>query len=192
MTSEHPLTYHEADGRSLPDQVRRYDELSHRDSMATARAALQARGEWTADRERLIGPAKYPPLELAERLELIALGEHIALYYRHPSQIDRAVRAGATWDLIAAATGTTAGAARAAYREWAEGQHAYAGMNDAEYAAALEQAGEPDAAVLPATAADDSRRLDAIRALLARFDWEHDDRQLALEVIERIAEGGQA
>lgn len=37
--------------------------------------------------------------------------------------------------------------------------------------------------------AGDTRRLADIRALLARFDWEHDDRQLALEAIERIAEG---
>jgi len=39
--------------------------------------------------------------------------------------------------------------------------------------------------------AEDSRRLAEIRALLARFDWEHDDRQYALEAIERIADGGQ-
>ena len=38
----------------------------------------------------------------------------------------------------------------------------------------------------------DTRRLGEIRALLARFDWEHDDRQLALEAIERIVDGGQA
>jgi hypothetical protein len=31
-------------------------------------------------------------------------------------------------------------AARAAYREWAEGQHKYAGMADARYAEALELA----------------------------------------------------
>ena len=41
-------------------------------------------------------------------------------------------------------------------------------------------------------AAEDTRRLDRIRVVLAKFDWEHDDRQLALEAIERIAEGGQA
>jgi hypothetical protein len=38
-------------------------------------------------------------------------------------------------------------------------------------------------------AAGDMRRLDRIRVVLAKFDWEHDDRQLALEAIERIAEG---
>jgi hypothetical protein len=36
---------------------------------------------------------------------------------------------------------------------------------------------------------DDSRRLAEIRAVLAAFDWEFDDRQLALEAIERIAGG---
>jgi hypothetical protein len=39
--------------------------------------------------------------------------------------------------------------------------------------------------------AEDTRRLDRIRVVLARFDWEHDDRQLALEEIERIADGSQ-
>lgn len=43
-----------------------------------------------------------------------------------------------------------------------------------------------------AAAAEDTRRLDRIRVVLARFDWEHDDRHLALEAIERIADGGQA
>jgi len=41
-------------------------------------------------------------------------------------------------------------------------------------------------------AAEDTRRLAAIRAVLAAFDWEHDDRQYALESIERIVEGGQS
>ena len=38
-------------------------------------------------------------------------------------------------------------------------------------------------------AAADTRRLDKIRVVLAKFDWEHDDRQLALEAIDRIADG---
>ncbi len=42
-----------------------------------------------------------------------------------------------------------------------------------------------------AAAAGDTRRLDAIRAVLAAFDRERDDRQLALEAIGRIADGGQ-
>ena len=38
---------------------------------------------------------------------------------------------------------------------------------------------------------EDAGKLAAIRAVLARFDWEHDDRQYALEEIERIADGTQ-
>ena len=41
-------------------------------------------------------------------------------------------------------------------------------------------------------AAEDTRRLGEVRVLLVRFDWERDDRQLALEAVERITEGGQA
>ena len=77
---------------------------------------------------------------------MLALGERIARYYRHPSQVDQAVRTGATWEQIAAATGITEARARAAYREWADGQHRLhadmgIGLDDAEYAAALERAG---------------------------------------------------
>jgi len=49
--------------------------------------------------------------------------------------------------------------------------------------------GKPAAVLM---SAGDGRRLAAIRDVLARFDWEHDDRQLALERIERIADGGQS
>ena len=38
---------------------------------------------------------------------------------------------------------------------------------------------------------EDARRLGAIREVLRHFDWEFHDRQLALEAIERIADGGQ-
>jgi hypothetical protein len=63
------------------------------------------------------------------------------------------VLAGATWEQISAATGTTEAAARAAYREWAEGQHQLRrdfpggtiGMSDAEFAAALKAAEGPEA-----------------------------------------------
>jgi hypothetical protein len=43
-----------------------------------------------------------------------------------------------------------------------------------------------------ASEAEDSQRLDRVRVVLAKFDWEHDDRQYALEAIERIVDGGQA
>jgi hypothetical protein len=38
---------------------------------------------------------------------------------------------------------------------------------------------------------DGARQLAEIRAVLADFDWEFDDRQLALERIERIADGDE-
>jgi hypothetical protein len=141
MTREHPLTYNQAmdPDLSLRDKTDRYEELTDRDLMSRSIAKLQARGEYDAARHP--DPADYPPLTVAEHLEMLALGEAIAFYYRHPGGVDHAVRAGATWEQIAAARNTTADAARAAYREWAEGQHKYAGMSDAEYAAALKAAG---------------------------------------------------
>ena len=135
-----PQTYREASDGNLPDQIGRYEELSYRDLTARSIAILKARGEWTDERARVLDPGKYPPLTVAEHLEVLALGERIARYYQHPSQVDKAVKAGASWEQIAAATGTTAEAARAAYREWAEGQHKYAGMDDDEYTAAIRRA----------------------------------------------------
>jgi hypothetical protein len=180
-----PITYQDALGGNLTDQIARYNELSHRQMMVRTRAELKARGEWAEDRERILGADKYPPLAGFDHLEMLALGEAIAFYYQHPSQVHRVVQAGATWEQIAAATGKTEQAARAAYRDWADGQHTYAGMGAAEYTDALKSAGDPGPH--PAEAA---RRLGEIRALLARFDWEHDDRQRALEQIDRIADGG--
>jgi hypothetical protein len=123
MTAAHPVTYHEASGGNITDQMNRYRELATHDRMARAIATLNARGTYTTPREH-VNEEKFPPLTVAEHLEMLALGERIARYYRYPAQVDQAVRAGATWDQIAAATGTTVEAARAAYREWAEGQAA--------------------------------------------------------------------
>jgi hypothetical protein len=38
---------------------------------------------------------------------------------------------------------------------------------------------------------DEARQLAEVRAVLAAFDWESDDRQYALERIERIVTGGE-
>ena len=138
--AQRPVTYHEAMDLSLPDQRARYEELTDRNLMARSIATLQARGEY--DKDKHPDPGEYQPLTVAEHLEMLALGEAIAFYYRHPAGVHDAVKAGATWEQIAAARNTTPEAARAAYREWAEGQHTYAGMDDAEYAAALEAAQE--------------------------------------------------
>ena len=145
--AERPVTYNEASGGNIADQVNRYRELAEHDTMVRSIAILKARG--TFEPNEHVNDEKFPPLSVAEHLEMLALGERIARYYRRPAQVDRAVRAGATWAQIAAATGTTADAARAAYREWADGQHRlYAGpgigLDDDEYAAALELAGAAD------------------------------------------------
>jgi hypothetical protein len=188
-----PVTCHEAGGGSIVDQEKRFRVLAGHDALAGAIASGKARGTYVPS--EYVNEQRYPPLTLNEHLEMLALGENLARYYRHPAQVDKAVKAGASWDQIAAATGTTAEAARTAYREWAEGQHQqYAGtgrfgLDDAGYTAALEAAGEPGPAAATEGAAEDTRRIQAIRAVLARFDWEISDRQYALEAIERIAEG---
>ena len=116
-----PITYHEASTGSIVDQMDRYRELAQHDALAGAIAIGKARGTYVPNEH--VNEEKFPPLTVAEHLEMLALGERIARYYRHPSQVDKAVKAGASWAQIAAATGTTDEAARAAYREWAEGQH---------------------------------------------------------------------
>ena len=190
-----PVTCHEAGGGSIVDQEKRFRVLAGHDALAGAIASGKARGTYVPS--EYVNEQRYLPLTLNEHLEMLALGENLARYYRHPAQVDKAVKAGASWDQIAAATGTTAEAARTAYREWAEGQHQlYAdtgrfGLDHAGYTAALEAAGEPGPAATTEATAEDTRRIQAIRAVLARFDWETSDRQYALKAIERIAEGGQ-
>jgi len=138
------MNYDEIDQMPLTDVLNRYQALNDRDSMARSIVILQARGTWKADGS--IRPEDYPPLTAAEHLELLALGERLARYYRHPVLVHHAVTAGATWEQIAAATGTSPDEARQAYREWAEGQHQLRldfpggtiGLGDDEYAAALE------------------------------------------------------
>jgi hypothetical protein len=147
-----PAAYDEIDQMPLTDVLNRYQALNDRDSMARSIAALQARGRWNADGS--IRAEDYPPLTVAEHLALIALGERLARYYRHPALVHHAVLAGATWPEIAAATGGDPDQARRAYREWAEGQHRMRqdfpggtiGLGDDEYAAAIKAAGDiPDA-----------------------------------------------
>ena len=135
-----PVTYNEASGGNIADQVDRYRELAEHDTMVRSIAILKARGTYEPNEH--VNEEKFPPLTVAEHLEMLALGERIARYYRHPAQVDGAVRAGATWAQVAAAAGSTAEAARAAYREWADGQHQLhadvgMGLDDDEYAAAL-------------------------------------------------------
>lgn len=138
---ERPLTYDEAADGNIVDQIARYRELADHATIARSIATLKAQGTYQPNEH--VNQEKFPPLTVAGHLEMLALGERIARYYRRPSQVDDAVRAGASWAQIAAAAGTTEEAAREAYREWAEGQHKYAGMEDGEYATALQLAAEP-------------------------------------------------
>jgi hypothetical protein len=144
-----PTTFYEASSsrRTWLDARDRYDELTQRDLSARSRAILVARGEYDPAKHGATDPE---PLTLTEHLEVLANGEVVARVYRHPVQVDRAVKAGATWAQIAEATGSSEGQMRQDYRDWAEDQHGLwehyegrFGMNDAEYAEAIARAGEP-------------------------------------------------
>jgi hypothetical protein len=77
---------------------------------------------------------------------MMAAGEVLARYYqRSQARIDRAVRAGASSEQVAAATAISAARARQEYRDWAGQQHVRSnspnpyglGLDDVEYLAAL-------------------------------------------------------
>ena len=93
--AKRPVTYHEARTGSIADQVARYRELDEHAALAGAIAIGKTRGTYLPSEH--VNEQKYPPLTVAEHLELLALGERIARYYRHPSQVDKAVKAGACW-----------------------------------------------------------------------------------------------
>ena len=173
--ARHQLTYHEAAVGNIVDQEKRYHELAEHDALAGAIAIGKARGTFVPNEH--VNEATFPPLTVAGHLELLSLGENLARYYRHPSQVDKAVRAGATWQQIADATGTTEAGARAAYREWADGQHQlYAdtgqfGLDDGQHAAAIAAAG-PVAAGSRPPSAELSARCAAADAVLGDYKAE--------------------
>ncbi len=157
-----PVSYYitPGDGRTWLDARDRYDELTQRDLSARARATLVACGKYDPAKH---GSADPEPLTLTEHLEVLANGEVVARVYRHPVQVDRALQAGATWEQIADACGCSEAHARQDYRDWAEDQHRLwtgelggsagrFGMNDADYAAAIARANEPDPGVAKAYA----------------------------------------
>ena len=71
--AKRPVTYHDASGGSIVDQIDRYRELADRDLMARSIATLKARG--TYEPNEYVNEAKFPPLTVAEHLEMLALGE---------------------------------------------------------------------------------------------------------------------
>jgi hypothetical protein len=107
--------------------------------------AIVARGDYDS---RIHGDVRgFEPLTVTEHLELLAAGELLARYYRHPAHAHRALLAGATWDEVAAATGRDEARARRDYREWAEDEHRLwadydgeFGIDADEYAAAIARA----------------------------------------------------
>lgn len=89
-------TYQETSGRyrATDDARERFEELVAREVSARAFMALVARGEYAP---RIHGDAGGPePLTVTEHLELLAAGELLARYYRHPAHAHRALQAGAT------------------------------------------------------------------------------------------------
>lgn len=138
-----PVSYWqvEGNGRTWLDARDRYDELTQRDLLATARAKLRASGRYDPEKH---GSGPDPePLTLHERLEVLANGEAVARVYRHPYQVHHALEAGASWEQVAEAAGTNQEQARQEYRKFAEGQHhlwqqeGKWGLNDAEYQTAI-------------------------------------------------------
>jgi hypothetical protein len=134
--------------RCTTDARERFEELTNRDLTARAHATLKARG--TYDPHKHGDTGKYPPLTAEEHLELLAAGEMLARYYRHPALVHHAVKAGASWPQIAAVTGSDEAKVRQGYREWADGQHRLYGdyqgkfgMDDAQHTAAINRAADP-------------------------------------------------
>jgi hypothetical protein len=141
------ITYQQAETgyRSTVDARQRFEELTNRDLMVRAHATLKARGTYDPHKHGEVG--KYPPLTTDEHLEMLAAGEMLARYYRHPALIHQAVTAGASWPQIAAVAGSDEATVRQGYREWADGQHrlytgyqGQFGMDDTEHAAAISRA----------------------------------------------------
>ena len=114
--------------------------------MARSIATLKARGTYLSD--AYINEERFPPLTVAEQLELIARGEHLARYYRHPARVHSAVTGRRELGAGRRRRRDHGRAARAAYAEWAEEQHRLRqdfpggtiGLGDEEYAAAMRAA----------------------------------------------------
>jgi hypothetical protein len=147
QTSPPATTYQETSGRyrATGDARERFEELAVRDVSVRALMALVARGDYDPRIHGEVGA--FEPLTVTEHLELLAAGELLARYYRHPAHAHRALQAGATWEQLAAATGRGEAQARRDYREWAEDEHRLwadyngeFGIDAAEYAAAIARA----------------------------------------------------
>ena len=140
-TAPHPMTYEAASSHYIDADAayERFTELRIREACALSQNPVLSGGS--------------EPLTAAEYLEMMAACEVLARYYqRSQTRIDRAVRAGASWEQVAAATGVSAAQARQEYRDWVGQQHVRSknpnpyglGLDDVEYLAALARAAEPE------------------------------------------------
>ncbi len=106
-----PLTFGQATDRysiSIRAARERYDELNLRDHLARVHADMRPSG-MQDPREHGGGHA-----------EPLSTDEHLSRVYRPSCQLDHALNAGATWEQVGDALGTSQAAAQAAYREWAD------------------------------------------------------------------------
>jgi hypothetical protein len=120
QTSPPATTYQETSGRyaATGDARERFEELAVRDVSVRAFLGLGARGDYDPLIHGEVGG--FESLTVTEHLELLAAGELLARYYRHPAHAHRALQAGATWQQVAPATGRDEAQARRDYREWAK------------------------------------------------------------------------
>jgi hypothetical protein len=142
-TAPGPVTYQAASSRYKGAEVEAYERVTE----------LRMR-EVSALSENPVLSERSEPLTAAEHLEMMAAAEVLARYYqRHQARIHHAVRAGASWEQIAAAAGISAAQARQEYRDWVGQQHVRSdnpdpyglGLDDFEYLTALARAVEPPA-----------------------------------------------
>lgn len=141
----YPVTYYEAE---LPGTARareHFDELSGRAFSARTVATLRDKGEFDPANHGHALLAANEPLSAREHLEMITAGTVLAKYYQHPSQVHHAVRAGATFEQIAAALDVPVDKAVDDYADWAERQHRYGYLPDQEYGAAVAALGDQEA-----------------------------------------------
>jgi hypothetical protein len=144
-SASHPVTYLQAAAVPVSEALIRYQLLQHRDRRSRTAVGARPPGR------RRQGGAASEPLTVSERLEMLALGEHLARLFRHPALVHQAVQAGATWPQIAAALAETSFQARKDYMLWADGQRGIAeadpgmttGMSEAEHITALVAAYAP-------------------------------------------------
>jgi hypothetical protein len=135
----------------------RYQVLARRDLLSKTAASSRPQGR------RRLGGAASEPLTIPDRLELLALGEHLACHFRHPALVHYAVQTGATWPQIAAALDQISLHVRQDYADWADRQRALAkcspgittGFSEAEHIKALAAAACPPCPPCPQCGSDE-------------------------------------